>query len=118
MTDPWKYQLRIDLQGEAAQAARRDPAGPALQPLAAILTRHHAQLKSQYDAFADYVAEAERQGVENYPLYQWTKDTIAQPAKRQKYQRSFTLYVDGDEVYPSDIADALEADLRPLVGGP
>ena len=118
MTDPWKYQLRIDMPDEVAEVARRDPEGPALRPLAAILERHHAQLKSQYDAFADYVAEAERQGVEKYPLYQWTKDTIEQPAKRQKYQKSFTLYVDGAEVYSRERADALEADLRPLVGGP
>ncbi len=56
--------------------------------------------------------------MDNYPLYQWTKDTIEQPAKRQKYQKSFTLYVDGAEVYSRERADALEADLRPLVGGP
>ncbi len=89
-----------------------------LQPLMEILARHHATLKSQYDAFADYVAEAERHGVDKYPLYQWTKDTIEQPAKQAKYRKSFTLYVDGDEVYAKAKADALEADLRPLVGGP
>ena len=118
MTETWQYQLRIDLPDEIAELARRDPTAPALQPLMTILARHHARLKSQYDAFADYVAEAERQGVENFPLYQWTKDTIEQPAKRQKYQKSFTLYVDGAEVYSRDRADALEAELRPLVGGP
>ena len=118
MTEQWQYQLRIEMPDEVALVARRDPADPALQPLADILARHHATLKSQYDAFADYVAEAERHGVEKYPLYQWTKDTIEQPAKQAKYQKSFTLYVDGDEVYAKAKADALEADLRPLVGGP
>ena len=39
------------------------------------------------------------------------------PPRRAKYQKSFTLYVDGDEVYAKDKADALEADLQPLVGG-
>jgi hypothetical protein len=118
MTDQWQYQLRIEMPDAVAEVARRDPADPALQPLAAILERHHTTLKSQYDAFADYVAEAERNGVDKYPLYQWTKDTIEQPAKQAKYRKSFTLYVDGDEVYVKDKADALEADLRPLVGGP
>jgi hypothetical protein len=28
--------------------------------------------------------------------------------------KSFTLYVDDREVYPKDIADALETDLQPL----
>ncbi len=118
MTEPWQYQLRIEMADAAAQAARRDPADPTLRPLAAILERHNAKLKSQYDAFADYVAEAEREGVEKYPLYQWTRDTIEQPGKREKYQKSFTLYVDGAEVYAREKADALEAELRPLVGGP
>lgn len=117
MDDQWKYQLRVDLADEAAGVARHDPDDPALGPLPDILRRHRATLKCQYDAFADYVAEAERHGTDGYPLYQWTKDTIAQPAKQAKYRRSFTLYVDGDEVYPRDKADALEADLRPLVGG-
>jgi len=117
MDDQWQYQLRIDLADEVATVARRAPDDPALDPLPAILRRHHATLKSQYDAFADYVAEAERHGTDNYPLYQWTKDTIAQPAKQAKYQKSFTLYVDAEEVYAKDKADALEAALRPLVGG-
>ena len=76
-----------------------------------------ATLKCQFDAFAGYVAEAERHGVEKYPLYKWTKATIENPAKKAKYLKSFTLYVDGNEVYAKDKADALESDLQPLVGG-
>jgi hypothetical protein len=116
MTEAWQYQLRIDLTDEAAEVARRAPDDPALAPLPEILRRHGATMKSQYDAFAGYVAEAEREGSERYPLYQWTKDTIENPAKKAKYLKSFTLYVDGDEVYAKDQADALEAELRPLVG--
>jgi hypothetical protein len=74
-------------------------------------------MKCQYDAFADYVAEAEKQGTEGYPLYAWTKATIENPEKRAKYLKSFTLYVDGKAVYAKPLADALEAELKPLVGG-
>jgi hypothetical protein len=116
MRDQWQYQVRIDLSDELAELARRDLANPALDPLPAILARHNASMRSQFDAFADYVAEAERHGLETYPLYHWTKATIDNPAKKAKYQKSFTLYVDGDEVYAKDKADALEADLQPLVG--
>jgi hypothetical protein len=116
MGDQWQYQVRIDLTDELAEIARRDPANPALDPLPAILARHKASMRSQFDAFAGYVAEAERHGLEDYPLYHWTKATIDNPAKKAKYQKSFTLYVDGDEVYAKDKADALEADLQPLVG--
>ena len=117
MSEPWQYQLRVDLADEAAEVARRDPGDPALAPLPEILRRHDAAIKSQFDAFADYVAEAEQRGIENYPLYHWTKATIENPAKKTKYLKSFTLYVAGDEVYAKDRADALEADLQPLVGG-
>ena len=117
MSEQWLYQVRIDLADEVAGAARRDPGDPALGPLPDILRRHDATLKCQYDAFAGYVAEAEREGVEGYPLYRWTKATIEDPAKKAKYTKSFTLYVHGQEVYPKEEADALEAELRPLVGG-
>jgi hypothetical protein len=117
MSDQWQYQVRIDLAEEPAEAARRDPANPALEPLPAILARHNATLKCQFDAFAGYVAEAERHGIEHYPLYKWTKATIENPAKKAKYLKSFTLYVDGNEVYPKYKADALEADLQLLIGG-
>jgi hypothetical protein len=41
--------------------------------------------------------------------------TIENPAKREKYLKSFTVYVNEQEVYAKEIADALEADLQPLV---
>lgn len=117
MSENWNYQIRLYLDDELAQVARRDPGDPALKPLADILAKHRATMKCQYDAFADYVAEAEKQGSENYPLYAWTKATIENPEKKAKYVKSFTLYVDGSEVYAKPLADALEADLQPLVGG-
>lgn len=117
MSNQWQYQLRIDLGEEFAEVARHDPDNPAIEPLADILSKHHATMKCQFDAFADYVAEAEKNGTENYPLYEWTKATIEDPAKKAKYLKSFTLYVDGNEVYAKDNALALESELRPLVGG-
>jgi hypothetical protein len=116
MGDQWDYQIRIDVAGELAEAARRDPGSPALGPLADVLARHRATMKCQYDTFADYVAEAEKRGTEGYPLYAWTKATIENPEKKAKYLKSFTLYVDGEAVYPKPLADALETDLKPLVG--
>ncbi len=117
MSNQWQYQLRIDLGEEFAEVARRGTDNPAIEPLADILSKHHAIMKCQFDAFGDYVAEAEKNGIENYPLYEWTKATIEDPAKKAKYLKSFTLYVDGNEVYAKDNADALESDLQPLVGG-
>ena len=114
MTDSWQYQVRIRLAPEYAAMARQDPANARLAPINALLAKHDARLKCQYDAFADYVAQAERDGVEHYPLYRWTRETIENPAKKAKYLEAFTLYVNDDEVYDKDLADALEADLHAL----
>lgn len=117
MTEDWQYQIRINLADDYAEIARTDPADAAIRPLTEILAKHHAALRCQFDAFADYVAAAETQGVEQFPLYRWTKATIEDPEKKARYIRSFTLYVDGAEVYPKAAADALEAELAPLLDG-
>ena len=118
VTSQWQYQVRFDVNDSAtAESVRRKLRVPALAPLFDILAEHRAALKCQFDAFAEYVAAAEEHGVENYPLYQWTKATIENPAKTEKYLKSFTLYVEDREVYAKEIADALEADLQPLATG-
>ena len=115
MTTQWLYQVRFDLlDAVVAERARRNLAEPTLAPLAKVLAKYRAAMKSQYDAFAEYVAAAEQEGVDKYPLYAWTKATIDNPVKREKYQKSFTVYVEGQEVYAKDIADALAAELAPL----
>ena len=118
MSNDLKFQLRLTLNEGFAQAARANPADVSIAPLRDILRRHDATMKCQHDAFADYVSEAEANGIDKYPLYEWTKQTVDDPVKQAKYTRSFTLYVGGEEVYEKDKADALEAELKPLVGGP
>src|SRR6476659_2527181 len=117
MSEQWQYQVRIDVAGEHAERLRIHPDDPALAPLTAVLRGNHAEAVCQYDAFAGYCAEAEREGIAEYPLYHWTKATIENPVKKAKYLKSFTLYVGDDQVYPKAQADALEADLQPMVGG-
>lgn len=117
MIEALQYQVRIYFDDAVAAVARARPDDPSLAPLPDILRRHDAVMKCQYDAFADYVADAERDGTADYPLYKWTKATIDDPDKKQKYLKSFTLYVGSDEVYAKQFADALEADLIPLVDG-
>jgi hypothetical protein len=116
MNEKLQYQIRIYLNEAFADLARRTPDDPALKPLADVLARHNTAMKSVFDAFSDYVAEAEKHGVDKFPLYKWTKATIEDPAKKAKHTKVFTLYVNGDEVYAKDLADAIEADLQPLIG--
>ncbi|SRR5579871_711732 len=118
MTSQWQYQVRFDVNDiAAAESIRRNLRDPALAPLFDILSSHRATPKCQFDAFAEYVAAADENDVESYPLYRWTKATIEDPAKKEKYLKSFTLYVDDREVYAKEIADALEVDLQPLASG-
>jgi len=105
------------LTDELAAIARQDPSNPALGPIAGILGKNDATMQCQFDAFASYVAEAEVHGVAGYPLYEWTKATVEDPVKRAKHIRSFALHVKGREIYSKEEADALEADLKPLIDG-
>ncbi|WP_294541349.1 hypothetical protein [uncultured Rhodoblastus sp.] len=117
MSSQWDYQIRVLLADAYATIAHDKPDSPSLAPVADILARHGAALQSQYDAFAGYVAEAEREGPETYPLYKWTKATIEDPVKKAKHQKIFTIYVEGEQVYAKEKAEALEAEFLPLVGG-
>jgi hypothetical protein len=115
MSDQWRRQLRIYLDDERATIARRDPQSETIKPITNILSKYNASLKNQLEAFQDYVTEAEKLGVDSYPLYKWTKITIEDPAKNAKHSKCFAIHVDGAVVYASDIANALEADLQSLV---
>jgi hypothetical protein len=109
------YQVRVAVSAEMSDALRADPVCASHPAIGSILRKHNATLKCQYDAFADYVNEAERLGTQNYPLYEWTRDTIENPAKKARYLLSFTVYVNGDQVYAKEIADDMETELLKLV---
>ena len=83
VSDDLKFQLRLTLSDEFAQVARNVPGNPLISTLTDILNRHDAVMKCQFDAFADYVSEAEANGIENFHLYEWTKKTIDDPASSQ-----------------------------------
>jgi hypothetical protein len=115
MAPQLQYQVRFDVNDSVvAESIRRNVQEPALTRLLDILARHRAVAKSQFDAFSEYVAAAEERGIEGYPLYEWTKATIQNPTKKEKYLKSFTLYVEDQEVYAKEIADSLDSDLQPL----
>jgi hypothetical protein len=71
-----QYQVRFDVNDPAtAESIRRKVRQPALAPLFDILAMHRAAPKCQFDAFAEYVAAAEEQGVKGDPF----RRSIAQP---------------------------------------
>ncbi|ANN79641.1 histidine phosphatase family protein [Bordetella flabilis] len=114
MEDKWQYQVRMGVTQELAEAYRDGRDTPQLARLRDALRAHHATVTSQYDAFAGYVKQAEEEGTQDYPLYQWTLDTIRNPAKQAKYERVFTVYVNDRDVYDEHAADAVVAELSAL----
>jgi len=115
MPEQWEYQLRFKLSPQVAESARRGANDGAFKPVAEVLGRYNATAISQFDAFANYVAEAERNGADQYPLYRWTKATIEDPEKKAKHSTAFAVYIKGEEVYGEAEANALERELRPLL---
>jgi hypothetical protein len=114
MADAWQFQIRINVSAELAASLRDDPTAAGRPAIRDVLRAHHATVKSQFAAFSEYVEEAEQTGKENFPLYRWTKDTIANPEKKAKYLQVFTVYVDGQAIYNGDVADQLQAQLTAL----
>ena len=92
MASQWQYQLRFDVNDPAtAESVRRKVRDPVLSPLFDILVEHRAVPKCQFDAFAEYVAAAEKHGIESYPLYKWTKATIEDPEERKIFEVLYAL---------------------------
>lgn len=119
MAETWQFQIRMTVTAELAEALRARTPHKDRDLIEALLRERDAALKCQYDAFADYVAQAESaEGAERsqYPLYQWTRETIENPEKKAKYLKSFTVYVGGEPVYDEATADWLQAQLSALTG--
>ena len=80
MSEVWDYQIRATLSDRAAELVREKQEAPELAPLVATASRHKAIIVSQYDAFAHYVAEAEKND-EQQVHKEERAQTDGQPAK-------------------------------------
>jgi hypothetical protein len=112
MSEHWQYQIRFKLSPENATLVHSGEIPAFFDQITRILERHNASAICQYNAFAGYVAEAEKYGVDEYPLYKWTKATIENSEKKAKHLTSFAVYVKDAQVYSKDQAEAIENDLR------
>ena len=100
--DEWLYHVRFTLHHADYMPAE----------VVTLLEAYGAIPVSQYEAFANYCREAEEEGVEHYPLYNWAIDTITNPEKKEKYSKIYSVYVDNNEIYDKEIADKLEHELE------
>ncbi len=110
----WEYQLRVSLDENYSKKIRSYESNYEINNLLDLLGQFNAKLVCQYDAFSEYVNEAEKNGIDGYHLYKWTKATIEDESKKKKYLKSFTVYINDQHVYPKDVADMLESKLIDL----
>ncbi len=111
---PLLYQIRIDVTEDEATQIREKGSSKLNLNLVSLLKKFNAKLVCQFDAFNGFVKECEQEGEINNPLYKWTKDTIADINKKNKYLKSFTIYVNENQLYDKKIADNIEKKLHDL----
>ena len=109
------YQVRVYFSLNFVNLYNSNKSSDLKTKLLQILQKNNADLLSQYDGFMGYVLEAEKNGIDNYPLYQWTKDSLENSGKTEKYRTSYTIYVNNEEVYSKEEADNLEKDLKFII---
>jgi len=76
--------------------------------LTSMLKIHDASLICQYDAFVNFVKECESKDETDNPLYRWTKETIEDEIKKNKYKNIYSVIVNNQQVYKEEIADSIK----------
>jgi hypothetical protein len=115
MNNEWLYQIRVYFSADFVDLYNSKKTSDLKIKLLNILKKNNAELLSQYDGFMGYVLEAEKNGLDNYPLYQWTKDCLENSSKTKKYRTSYTAYIDNEEVYSKEKAESLEKSLKLII---
>ena len=115
MTEKWLFQVRLYFSSDFTKTFNSDKNSKEKEKLITVLNKHNAKLLSQFDGFMGYVLEAEKNGIDNYPLYHWTKDSLSRKDKIEKYHNSYTVYINTEEVYSEILANNIENDLLELV---
>ena len=108
------YQIRLDLEASLADDIRKKKVIEILPALDFVLKENSAILVCQFDAFNNFLKECEDEGNTNNPLYRWTKDTTQNENKKQKYLKSFTVYIEQSQLYEKKKADKIESEIKLL----
>ena len=92
------YQIRLNVTDEFTID----------ENLTSMLEIHDASLICQYDAFVNFVKECESKDETDNPLYRWTKETIEDEIKKNKYKNIYSVIVNNQQVYREEIADSIK----------
>jgi hypothetical protein len=113
----WLYQIRIKVSKKLSEDLRSISKLRLSKDILKIASDNNARLICTFDAFAEYCEEAEREGIEHYELYHWTKSTIDNPEKKAKHLKSFAFYEGDNQVYSKELASSIEQSLKNLDSG-
>jgi|TARA_B100000900_G_scaffold354729_1_gene323591 hypothetical protein len=113
----WLYQIRIKVSDKLSGDLRGENDLGLSKAIIKIASDNRARLVCTFDAFAEYCEEAEREGIEQYELYHWTKSTIDNPDKKAKHLKSFAFYEGNNQVYSKELASSIEQGLKNLDSG-
>ena len=92
------YQIRLNVTDEFTID----------ENLTSLLEIHDASLICQYDAFINFIKECESKDETDNPLYRWTKETIEDEIKKNKYKNIYSVIVNNQQVYKEEIADSIK----------
>ncbi len=113
----WLYQIRIKVSEKLSEDLRSVNGLELSKEINKIASENNSRLVCTFDAFADYCEEAEREGIEQYELYHWTKSTIDNPEKKAKHLKSFAFYEGDNQIYSKELAHSIERRLKDLDSG-
>ena len=116
MTD-WLYQIRIKVSDKLSEDLRGMHELELSQAINRIAYENGSRVVCTFDAFAEYCEEAEKNGIEHYELYHWTKSTIENPEKKSKHLKSFAFYEGDNQVYNKELAVSIQQSLEKLDSG-
>ena len=111
MNNEWLYQVRIKLPQDLADDLRSESNLDISKKINNIARKHQTRPVCTLDGFLDYVKEAERNNIKDYPLYHWTKSVVQDPDKQIKHSKSFAFYFGDEQIYDKERAVSLYNDL-------
>ena len=113
-SNEWLYQVRITLNQSFADDLRSGSSLDLSKEINKIARNHKTRPVCTLDGFLDYVKEAEKNDIEEYPLYHWTKSVVDDPQKKIKHSKSFAFYFGDEQIYEKQRAQSLYNDLLEL----
>tara|TARA_B100000963_G_scaffold231413_1_gene201995 strand:- start:391 stop:822 length:432 start_codon:yes stop_codon:yes gene_type:complete len=111
MNNKWLYQVRIKLSQDLADDLRSDSKLDISKEINKIAEKHKTRPVCTLNGFLDYVKEAEKNDINDYPLYYWTKSVVQDPDKQIKHSKSFAFYFGDEQIYEKERAVSLYNDL-------